>query len=739
MPPWQHDTSRIPHSHRSSTSHAASIAIDASSRMPTMQSFQKPRWGAPKSSLMFTAGSHAGRAYASNVSDIHLLWEAAGPSQRNKGLPPPKQRQLADWRKSKEDQQERDAIGQRLAARLENKERAAGAAEPLLLTDASSGARSSASSAGGAGAPQPQHAQRVALGARGASEGSSSPAPSRRGGGGSPSKFEKQLPQPELRSARPMPGTPVGMPPPDSAGGAAGSSTALALVDGGNPLTESEERDRNLAIVATSALESALEAFGAFRQTHKKWFGAAKEVNALPPPRKCGFTPSSLATQQEIEMREAHDALHMHRGGDKALANSAEGRQTERAMHVAPSRSIQPKERKSRSSARDAFRQKSARQITMVQQQQQTQQHAQQAQGQDYPQESKERQQQQEEEAPQQGAGAASSRLTGACRGGAGLSPPPSGVAPAATPPASGAAAASTARATPGPHALVSVRAADGGALTGGSTTRREKVMKSASESGFVKTLTPHEAAHKRAVRKALEDAASKLADKQEAAGVAVTDRKAFSERLIRDEAARAASARRPADGASASPLRLHGIKVRQVGRELGSTRHDVPMAPGWQEQQVDRKMGYSSGGASTRLHRPSDAFEVVLAEEMEGEEASWEALEHGGEDAMSGAVVPANGDDESPPPRPWVRTVDAFGRDSLWAKPWGRLYSAPPYRTDEKECRTRVNIDYGNGFIALERPEWTAAQLPEPWVDPNSAKEQRLREYRGEPRQAWR
>ena len=60
---------------------------------------------------------------------------------------------------------------------------------------------------------------------------------------------------------------------------------------------------------------------------------------------------------------------------------------------------------------------------------------------------------------------------------------------------------------------------------------------------------------------------------------------------------------------------------------------------------------------------------------------------------------------------------ADGFGRDNLWSKPWGRLYSAPPYRTDEKECRTRVSIDYGNGYISLERPDWTAAQLPEPWV----------------------
>lgn len=107
-------------------------------------------------------------------------------------------------------------------------------------------------------------------------------------------------------------------------------------------------------------------------------------------------------------------------------------------------------------------------------------------------------------------------------------------------------------------------------------------------------------------------------------------------------------------------------------------------------------------------------------------------------EEGEEGGAGIAMYDEEERPPRPWVRTVDAFGRDSLWAKPWGRLYTAPPYRTDEKETRTRVSIDYGNGFISLERPDWTAAQLPEPWVDPNSAKEQRLREYRGEPRQAW-
>ena len=69
------------------------------------------------------------------MSDAHLLWESAGPPQRSKGLPPPKQRQLADWRKHKENEQERDAIGQRLAVRLESKSRTAiDGSDHLLLT-----------------------------------------------------------------------------------------------------------------------------------------------------------------------------------------------------------------------------------------------------------------------------------------------------------------------------------------------------------------------------------------------------------------------------------------------------------------------------------------------------------------------------------------------------------------------------------------------------------------------------
>ena len=719
-------------------------------RTPYLQSFARPKFGAPKSSLLFEHGEHAGRAYANNMSDAHLLWEAAGPpSRRQHGRPPPKQRQLEDWRRQKAQDQEREAISHRLAVRLEDKERTSittegdGAGELLMLTQQQQ-AQAQAQA-------QQQTQQRLALvGPDGAPESTRSNLQSTR------STRDKQLPQPEVTSRshkkRVMPGALPGALPGAGAAGGAGSNTQLVLLnaDGSEALNEAEQADaasrNSLALVVAEALESALHAFNTFRTgTSKKWMGAGKEVNSLPPPRKCGFTPSSLASADEIHLRESHDALHMHRGGDKALARTSEGRQSERAMRVAPSCSIAPKDRPQRAggggTARESFRQKSTKQIKLVQQQKEQQLLLLEGGG-----------------GAGGGGGASAGGASAAEAEGTILTAPSTALvaaadaavaataaanavadtplttaaasapscAPAAPTTAPGTSAAPGPEAPPAPGAdsapappATSLTVAPG-ALPGMEIprARKERKQRSALDAGYVRTLPEHERAHKSAVRKAYLDAASSVIAKQEAGTGEVKgmptgefkSRKELSDALIRAEAAREASARRPSDGVSASPLHLNGIKVRQVGRDTGATRNDRAMAPGWQEKQLER--GVSPWIVSDRRYGANafDAPEKIMEHQMQ----SPASMSSGTPTSTALMAAPTSDD---PPPRPWVRNADGFGRDNLWAKPWGRLYTAPPYRTDEKECRTRVAIDYGNGFISIERPDWTAAQLPEPWV----------------------
>lgn len=55
--------------------------------------------------------------------------------------------------------------------------------------------------------------------------------------------------------------------------------------------------------------------------------------------------------------------------------------------------------------------------------------------------------------------------------------------------------------------------------------------------------------------------------------------------------------------------------------------------------------------------------------------------------------------------------------RKATQAAQHGRNYSSPPGRLPEKHVRTQIKIDYNNGQIVLDRPDWPASALPEPWV----------------------
>ena len=51
----------------------------------------------------------------------------------------------------------------------------------------------------------------------------------------------------------------------------------------------------------------------------------------------------------------------------------------------------------------------------------------------------------------------------------------------------------------------------------------------------------------------------------------------------------------------------------------------------------------------------------------------------------------------------------------------WGRQYSSPPkcgtVLEDEAMARPRIFVDYSSGRVAIERPDWSAGQLMEPWA----------------------
>ena len=351
-------------------------------------------------------------------------------------------------------------------------------------------------------------------------------------------------------------------------------------------------------------------------------------------------------------------------------------------MHVAPSCSIAPKDRALRAgapsgaSARESFRQKSTRQIKLVQQQ-------------------KEQLLLLEDASSGDGGGGgaeaagatvvtspstalvaasdaavaattAANASSGADDAPGGTAAPASGCDPAAAataPAASGAAAATTAPLVSAPPANSLTVAGASGTET--ARARKEKKQRSALDAGFVRTLPEHERAHKRAVRKAYEDAASSVIAKAaaEAAGGAEVkgmpggdfkSRKELSDALIRAEAAREASARRPSDGASASPMCLNNVKVRTVGRATGSTRNDRQMAPGWQEKQLER--GVSPWIVSDRRYG-ANAFDAPpLQEQMDGFTVMQSPASMCSGTPTSTAlmtVVAPTSDD--PPPRPWV------------------------------------------------------------------------------------
>ena len=46
-----------------------------------------------------------------------------------------------------------------------------------------------------------------------------------------------------------------------------------------------------------------------------------------------------------------------------------------------------------------------------------------------------------------------------------------------------------------------------------------------------------------------------------------------------------------------------------------------------------------------------------------------------------------------------------------------GELDFVPVPEFGNKHVRTHIKIDYNNGQIKLERPDWPASALPEPWV----------------------
>jgi hypothetical protein len=419
---------------------------------------------------------------------------------------------------------------------------------------------------------------------------------------------------------------------------------------------------RHLALTVTEALSDAISAFNTFRQsTARAWRGpGASKVETMTPHRNLAMLPSSLATAEEVKEREESDA-----------AASLHG--TSRFLHAA-----------GHSSSRHSPSRLGSGSISC------------------------------------RTAPGVEAHLERLARGQSSCRTPPS--ADFATTRKSMKERRQALREKSKSHRIVALQpsassaapATDDEATATGDvgsklplspmSTQRVRTNRSASDAGFVCTVTEGEKARKAAERKAAEEAALavvKTARDDGSGGAAlpqVEDSESMQqtvEMLLKDEAAREAAARLPSDGATASPLVLSTSKVKQGAAKpikesetMGELSHRR-----YPYRNVDPYGAFLKNGTQfgvTTAPRPDKAL---------------------GDVSYRGGAASERGSDAGEEKEAWV-----LNADKLWVKPWGRNYTSPPGRLPEKHVRNRVLIDYRNGAISCDRPDWTAAQLPEPW-----------------------
>ena len=210
----------------------------------------------------------------------------------------------------------------------------------------------------------------------------------------------------------------------------------------------------------------------------------------------------------------------------------------------------------------------------------------------------------------------------------------------------------------------------------------RPKKKKGALDSGFVRTSTPADVAKKKAIKKEKMDLAMMLQREQaraenevaSAAGLLASYRSSDIRHEMRAEAAREMAARRPQDGA----LCLSGVKLTADGKRVGAlTDREMQLTSRWQLSDARPDGSFSSYRKPLTKRGPNGKRVPVEA---------WNDL-HGG---------------------------TARAR-------WGRQYSSPPkcgtVLEDEAMARPRIFVDYSSGRVAIERPDWSAGQLMEPWA----------------------
>ena len=201
-------------------------------------------------------------------------------------------------------------------------------------------------------------------------------------------------------------------------------------------------------------------------------------------------------------------------------------------------------------------------------------------------------------------------------------------------------------------------------------------------DSGFVRTSTPADVAKKRAIKKEKMELAMMLQREQaraenevaSAAGLLASYRSSDIRHEMRAEAAREMAARRPQDGA----LCLSGVKLTADGKRVGAlTDREMQLTSRWQLSDARPDGSFSSYRKPLTKRGPNGKRVPVEA---------WNDL-HGG---------------------------TARAR-------WGRQYSSPPkcgtVLEDEAMARPRIFVDYSSGRVAIERPDWSAGQLMEPWA----------------------
>ena len=308
---------------------------------------------AVRSALFFDWGEHAGRAHANNMTDTHAMWHEVGALERSperRGRPPRKQLQAADLQKQKLAESERDEISQRLAVRLQQRTgqlAAAGAAPDSIGVSGGGGGGSSSSTGGRRGGAALQQHGAAHRGPRSVpmpgrlpppegAEAAASSAPL--GTSANAAVRDKQLPQPEAASAADSAAAPPASTKraQEDAGGGSGGG-------GGGGWGGGDSTQATLREAVADALSDALSAFHTFRDTLQKasgvrrWLGPGTQpgraVESMPAARRLSFVPSSLANEREREARERHDTMAMHSLQARARVNR--GHSSTRPAHQA--------------------------------------------------------------------------------------------------------------------------------------------------------------------------------------------------------------------------------------------------------------------------------------------------------------------------------------------------------------------------------------------------------------------